>query len=80
MKLQVDITLHGVSRSVQTAVELEKTDEKFSISDAIAIDEYEYDNVRLSVLGGAITVPDRLNISYAYTHIECGGVPAARSS
>ena len=49
---------------MQTAVELEKTDEELSISGAIAIDQFEYGIVPLSVLGGAIAVQDRLNMSY----------------
>jgi len=64
MKLQVDITLHGVTRYVQTAVELEQTDEELSISGAMAIDQSEYGIVPLSVLGGAIAVQDRLNVSF----------------
>jgi len=49
---------------VQTAVELEETDEELSIAGVIAIDQSEYGIVPLSVLGGAITVQDRLNMSY----------------
>jgi hypothetical protein len=64
MKLQVDITLHGVTRSVQTAVEFLRTDEELSVSGVIAIDQSEYGIVPLSVLGGAIAVQDRLNMSY----------------
>jgi len=64
MRLRVDITLHGITRSVETAAQFEKTEEELSVSGAIAIDQSEFGIVPLSVLGGAITVQDRLNMSY----------------
>lgn len=64
MRLRVDITLHGITRSVETAAQFEKTEEEVSVSGAIAIDQSEFGIVPLSVFGGAIAVQDRLNMSY----------------
>lgn len=64
MKVQVDITLRGITRSVQTAAEFEQAEEDLSVSGALALEQSEFGIVPLSVLGGAIAVQDRLNLSY----------------
>lgn len=64
IRVRIDITLHGITRSFETVARYEKTEEDLSVSGAIAIDQSEFGIVPLSVLGGAIAVQDRLKMSY----------------
>jgi YceI-like domain len=64
IRLRIAITLHGTTRSFETGAEFDRTEDELSVSGAIAIDQSEFGIVPLSVLGGAIAVQDRLNMSY----------------
>jgi hypothetical protein len=64
IRLRIDIALHGTTRSLETDAEFERTEDELSVSGLIPIDQSEFGIVPLSVLGGAIAVQDRLNISY----------------
>jgi hypothetical protein len=64
IRLRIAITLHGTTRSFETSAEFDRTKDELSVSGAIAIDQSEFGVVPLSVLGGAIAVQDRLNMSY----------------
>jgi hypothetical protein len=63
IRLRIDITLHGTTRSLGTDAEFERSEDELSVSGVISIDQSEFGIVPLSVLGGAIAVQDRLNIS-----------------
>jgi YceI-like domain len=64
IRLRIDITLHGTTRSFETGAEFDRTEDEWSVSGAIAMDQSEFGIVPLSVLGGAIAVQDRMNLSY----------------
>jgi YceI-like domain len=63
-QLRVAITLHGMTRSVDTAAQFEKTAEEVSVTGTIAIDQSQFGIAPFSVFGGAIAVQDRLNIAF----------------
>jgi hypothetical protein len=76
IRLRIDIALHGTTRSLETDAEFERTEDELSVSGLIPIDQSEFGIVPLSVLGGAIAVQDRLNMSYrirAFEHSSPAG-------
>jgi hypothetical protein len=64
LRLRVDITLHGITRSLETHAEYSRTEGELSVSGAVAIDQSDFGIAPFAVLGGAIAVQDRLNVSY----------------
>jgi hypothetical protein len=64
IRLRMDIALRGTIRSLETVAEFERTEDELSVSGVIQMDQSEFGIVPLSVLGGAIAVQDRLNMSY----------------
>lgn len=62
--VRVVMTLHGVTRAVETIARWDRSAEDFSVSGTFAIDQTEFGMTPLSVLGGAITVQDRVNIAF----------------
>ena len=64
MRLRIAITLHGITRVVESSAEYQRSDDALSVSGAIQMDQSEFGIVPLSVLGGAIAVQDRIDMSY----------------
>jgi polyisoprenoid-binding protein YceI len=62
--VRVVTTLHGVTRTVDAVARWDRTAEDFSVSGTFAIDQTEFGMTPLSILGGAITVQDRVNITF----------------
>jgi hypothetical protein len=62
--VRVAVTLHGVTRTVDAIARWDRTPEDFAVSGTFAIDQTEFGMTPLSVLGGAITVQDRVNIAF----------------
>ena len=62
--IRLDVTLHGVTRPVDAVASWAATREEFAASGTFAIDQSAFGITPLSILGGAITVQDRLNISF----------------
>jgi hypothetical protein len=63
-RLQVTITLHGTTRSVDTEASVERTADEISVAGTFAVDQSRFGIAPLSILGGAIAVQDRVNISF----------------
>ena len=63
-RVRVTLTLHGVARSVDAAVHWEGTTAEFSVTGTFAIDQSQFGIAPLSILGGAISVQDRVNVSF----------------
>jgi YceI-like domain len=63
-QLRVAMKLHGVTRPVDATAHWEKTAEEFSATGTFAIDQTQFGITPLSILGGAISVQDRLNVSF----------------
>lgn len=64
IRARIDITLHGITRSFEMVAKFERTEVELSVSGAIAIEQSAFGIVPLAVLGGAIAVQDRVNMSY----------------
>jgi hypothetical protein len=62
--LQVAVSLHGVTRSVDVPVKYRRAADEVTASGAFAIDQSRFGIVPFTVLGGAIAVQDRLNITF----------------
>jgi YceI-like domain len=62
--VRLDVTLHGVTRPVDAIASWAVTRDEFSVSGTFAIDQSAFGITPLSILGGAITVQDRLRISF----------------
>jgi YceI-like domain len=62
--VQVAMTLHGVTHSVDAMAHWERTLEEFSVTGTFAIDQTQFGIAPLSILGGAISVQDRVNVSF----------------
>ena len=56
--------LHGVTRPVDAIASWAGTGEEFSISGTFAIDQSAFGIAPLAILGGAISVQDRLNVTF----------------
>jgi hypothetical protein len=63
-QLRVAVTLHGITRSVDAAAQFEKAAEEVSVTGTLALDQSQFGIAPFSVLGGAIAVPDRVNITF----------------
>jgi hypothetical protein len=63
-RLRVTITLHGITRSVETEAQLDKSADEVSAAGTIAIDQSQFGITPFSVFGGAIAVQDRLNVTF----------------
>jgi polyisoprenoid-binding protein YceI len=63
-QLPVAITLHGTIRSVDAAIQIENYADEVSVTGAVALDQSQFGMVPFSLLGGAIAVQDRLNITF----------------
>ena len=64
IRLHVDITLHGITRSYTTDASYDPGEAALTVSGTLAIDQTDFGIVPLSVLGGAIAVQDRLQMRY----------------
>ena len=62
--LQVAVSLHGVTRSVDVPVQYRSAADEVTVSGAFAIDQSQFGIVPFTVLGGAIAVQDRLNVTF----------------
>ena len=62
--LQVAVSLHGVTRSVDVPVQYRRAADEVTASGAFAIDQSQFGIVPFTVLGGAIAVQDRLNVTF----------------
>ncbi len=64
LPLQVAVALHGVTRSVDAPVQYRRAADEVTVTGAFAIDQSQFGIVPFSVLGGAIAVQDRVNITF----------------
>ena len=63
-QIRAAITLHGTTQFVDSAATLEKTAEDVFVTGTIAIDQSGFGIAPFSILGGAIAVRDRVNITF----------------
>ena len=63
-RLRVVVTLHGLSRSVETAAQVKTTADEILVTGTFSIEQSQFGIAPFSVLGGAIAVQDRVNITY----------------
>jgi hypothetical protein len=62
--IRVAMTLHGVTRPVDAIAQWDQATEDFSVAGTFAIDQSAFGLTPLSVMGGAITVQDRVYIAF----------------
>ncbi|EHN66215.1 YceI family protein [Comamonas testosteroni] len=62
--LALELTLHGVTRSLSAPARIRKTPGELHISGSLSIDQSSFGITPLSILGGAIQVRDRLELNF----------------
>ena len=62
--LQGELTLHGVTRPLRIPVKIDAGAERIEVSGSFAINQTDFGIEPLSVLGGALAVRDRLELSF----------------
>ena len=72
-KLEVAITLHGVTRTQRIAAQV-RIGEEFDVSGRLALDQADFGITPFSILGGAIQVQDRVELRFRIhaRHIPAG--------
>jgi polyisoprenoid-binding protein YceI len=61
---EVALTLHGVTRAVEVALDVRSAGDEVVATGSFAIDQSQFGIVPFSILGGAIAVKDRLDITF----------------
>jgi len=62
--VRVVVTLHGITNPVDAAAQWDATAEEFAVTGTFAIDQSGFGLTPFSVLGGALAVADRVNVSF----------------
>jgi hypothetical protein len=62
--LNVSITLHGVTRTMQVPVQLDAGDDAIDVTGRLTLAQSDFAIVPLSILGGAIQVQDRVDLRF----------------
>ncbi|MGZ5095218.1 MAG: YceI family protein [Burkholderiales bacterium] len=73
-RLNLSVTLHGVARSQQVPVEIEKTADEIGVSGRLTLTQSEFGITPFSILGGAIAVQDAVDVRF---HIRARRVVSA---
>lgn len=61
---RVAVTLHGATHLVEAASQLEQAADEITVTGALAIDQSRFGIAPFSILGGAIAVRDRVDITF----------------
>jgi len=72
MKLNVAITLHGVTRTFEVPAQIETASNEMNVSGSIEFNQSDFGIVPFSVLGGAVRVEDLVNLRFSF-HARRGG-------
>ena len=62
--LRVAVALHGVTRSVDAPMQYRRGADEVTATGTLAIDQSQFGIVPFAILGGAIAVQDRVNITF----------------
>ncbi len=62
--LRVTLTLHGVTRTLQVPVQLERSADSLAVAGRVALKQTDFGIAPLSVLGGAIQVQDEVTVRF----------------
>jgi hypothetical protein len=63
-QVRVALTLHGTTGPVVAAAQWDRTAEEFSVAGNFAIAQTQFGITPLAILGGAVSVQDRVNVSF----------------
>jgi polyisoprenoid-binding protein YceI len=63
-QVRVAMTLHGTTHPVDAIARLEKAANEMTVTGTVAIDQTQFGIAPFSILNGAISVQDRLNITF----------------
>jgi hypothetical protein len=75
MPLAVDITLHGVTRSFSVPADIDSDNHGLHVHGRLAFDQSGFGIVPFSILGGAIQVQDRVELSFDVRASERSAAP-----
>jgi hypothetical protein len=63
--LEAEVSLHGVTRPMRIPAKIDSGGERIELSGSFAINQSDFGIEPFSVLGGALTVQDRVDLSFA---------------
>lgn len=63
-RLNVSITLHGVTRTLQVPAQIDWRDDEIGVSGRLALNQTDFGIAPFSILGGAIQVQDRVDLRF----------------
>ena len=69
-RAMVTLTLHGATRTLEVPIRLEQRPREVAVSGRLALNQTDFGIVPFSILGGAITVQDRVDVRFAITARE----------
>jgi len=75
--LDVAITLNGITRHVAVRAAIASDAREYDVTGTLAIDQTDFGIRPFSILGGALTVADRLDIRFAIHALRIAGSSAA---
>ena len=71
--LEAELSLHGVTRPLRIPVRIDSGAERIEVTGSFAINQTEFGIEPFSVLGGALTVQDRVDFSFAVRGVRTAG-------
>lgn len=77
-RLRLAITLHGVTQVVETVVQIDQAADELSVTGTLALDQSRFGIAPFSILGGAVAVRDRLDLSFRLRARRMDPVQASR--
>ena len=63
--LEAEVSLHGVTRPMRIPAKIDSGGERIDVSGSFAINQTDFGIEPFSVLGGALAVQDRIDLSFA---------------
>ena len=71
--LEAELSLHGVTRPVRIPAKIDSGDERIEVSGSFSINQTDFGIEPFSVLGGALSVQDRVDLSFAIRGVRVAG-------
>jgi YceI-like protein len=71
--LEAEVSLHGVTRPMRIPAKIDSGGEHIDVSGSFAINQSDFGIEPFSVLGGALTVQDRVDLSFAIRGLRIAG-------
>ena len=71
--LEAEVSLHGVTRPMRIPAKIDSGGERIDVSGSFALNQSDFGIEPFSVLGGALTVQDRVDLTFAIRGVRVAG-------